>query len=32
MTLKIEYKKPIIKKDRGNYGSEFPEKGGRDGI
>ena len=32
MTFKIEYKEPIVEKEKGNYGSEFLEEGGRDGM
>ena len=31
MTFKIEYKEPIVKKEKGNYASEFLGGGGRDG-
>lgn len=32
MTFKIEYKEPIVKKEKGSYGSEFLEEGGRDDM
>ena len=32
MILKIDDKEPIIKQERGNHGSEFPEEGGEDGM
>ena len=32
MTFKIEYKEPIVKKEKGNYASEFLGGGGRDGM